>query len=42
MNILLVAATWMEVNLLVDELEKTGEIHGFEYNFRNGISPCNT
>ncbi len=25
MNILLVAATWMEVNLLVDELEKTGE-----------------
>ena len=25
MNILLVAATWMEVNLLVDELVKTGE-----------------
>lgn len=25
MDILLVAATWMEVNLLVDELEKTGE-----------------
>ena len=25
MEILLVAATWMEVNLLVDELEKTGE-----------------
>ena len=25
MDILLVAATWMEVNLLVDEMEKTGE-----------------
>ncbi len=35
MNILLVAATWMEVNLLVDELEKTGEkSHLFkEYRF---------